>query len=73
MGENLFIASPPLASAILKLRKECEHFTSVSFVDVSQRENHHLFYFIEAQMLTYETARDDLVRFRKEMADILCE
>lgn len=45
----------------------------MSFADVSQRENQHLFYFIEAQMLTYETARDDLIRFRDEMSIILCE
>lgn len=71
--ENLFIASPPLASAILQLRCECVQFERMSFANVSQRENQHLFYFIEAQMLTYETARDELIRFREEMSVTLCE
>lgn len=73
LEENLFIATPPLATAILQLRRECVKFERMSFADVSQRENQHLFYFIEAQMLTYETARDELIRFRNEMSAILCE
>lgn len=73
LEENLFIAIPPLAQAILCLKHEYERFVKMSFVDVKQRENVQLFYFIEAQMLTYEIVRDELIKFRKEMIMVLCK
>lgn len=73
LQENLFAAIVPLGKALLALRNEYYRFMVMSFVDVSPRENQHLFYFIEAQMLTYEQARDALLVYRKEMTGVLCK
>lgn len=73
IGENLCQAIIPLGKALLSLRAEYCRFMDMSFVDVSQRENHHLFYFIEAQMLTFETVRDALIDFRHRMTSVLCK
>lgn len=72
LQENLFAAIVPLAKALLVLRGEYYRFMVMSFVDVSQRENQHMFYFIEAQMLTYERARDALIEYRQMMTSVLC-
>lgn len=73
LQENLFAAIVPLGRALLVLRNEYYRFMVLSFVDVTQRENQHLFYFIEAQMLTYELARDALLEYRRMMTGVLCE
>lgn len=76
LHDNLFAAIGPLAKATLTLRREYCAFGGMTFVQVaapSLRENQHLFYFVEAQMLTYERARDALVEYRKRMTGVLCE
>lgn len=73
LTNNLFLTQPPLAAAILQLRREYTKFIEMSFVDVSSiNENINLFYFIEAQMVTFERARDALVKYRNDMTGILC-
>lgn len=72
LEESLFVATPALAKAILHLRREYCRFMEMSFVDVSHRDNWHLFYFNEAQMLSYERTRDALIEFRSGMTDLLC-
>lgn len=73
ISENLFHANVPLAKALLTIRAEFCRFMAMSFVDVSQRDGHQLFYFIEAQMLTFETVRDALIDYRHRMSSVLCE
>lgn len=75
LQENLFLAIEPLARAALRLRAECCRWVKMSMVDISPNvcEAQHLFYFVEAQMLRYELARDALLTYRSRMMHVLCE
>lgn len=75
LQEHLFVAIVPLARAVLRLRAECCSWAAMSLVDVAPAlcEAQHLFYFIEAQMLRYERARDALLAYRERMMSGLCE
>lgn len=65
--------TPPLAKAILQMRTQYCKFIEVSFIDPTTIEDFHLFYFIEAQMATYESARDSLLDYRSNMTAVLCK
>lgn len=75
LQENLFLAIVPLARAALELRAECCRWVEMSMVDVSQNlcEAQHLFYFVEAQMLRFELARDALSTYRGRIINVLCK
>ncbi|BFG02702.1 dynein heavy chain 6 axonemal [Drosophila madeirensis] len=66
LHSNLFIVIPHLAKAILRMRTELLEMESLNFVDISNIENWHPFYFLETHMRIYEQLHKIFNRFRKE-------
>lgn len=72
LEERLFIANPWLARAILTFRKEYCEFEGICFIDDTTKQNFEVFYFIEAQMASFEACRNTLTEFRNSTAEVLC-
>lgn len=54
LSNNLFIVIPQLAKAILKMRSEIVRLEKYSFVNISNIEDWHPFYYLEIHMRIYE-------------------
>ncbi|XP_030378328.1 dynein heavy chain 6, axonemal [Scaptodrosophila lebanonensis] len=66
LENNLFIAIPHLAKATLKIRSEIVQLERLNFVNVTNIENWHPFYFLEMHMRIYE----NLFRVFNDFRDI---
>ncbi|XP_017121821.1 dynein heavy chain 6, axonemal [Drosophila elegans] len=65
LQNNLFIVIPHLAKAILRMRNEIVQMQRLNFVNVSNIENWHPFYFLEVHMRLYEQLRKTFIDFRE--------
>ncbi|CAD7077293.1 unnamed protein product [Hermetia illucens] len=71
LEDNLFYAIPPLAKCLLTLRREFCRLREIKFVEITNIEEWHLFYFNESQMQFFEATRAELRKFRTHMRDHL--
>ncbi|XP_043065698.2 dynein axonemal heavy chain 6 [Drosophila bipectinata] len=65
LQNNLFIVIPQLAKAILRMRSDIVQMERLNFVNVSNVENWHPFYFLETHMRIYETLHKIFTDFRE--------
>ncbi|XP_017780151.1 PREDICTED: dynein heavy chain 6, axonemal [Nicrophorus vespilloides] len=71
LKNNLFILNPLLRDALLRIRELVQKLHDATFSNISQIENQHLFYFIEAQMDKLETMQGTLKHFRNVTSEII--
>ncbi|EDW82538.1 uncharacterized protein Dwil_GK25078 [Drosophila willistoni] len=71
LQNNLFIAIPQLAKAILRMRSDIVQMERLNFVNISNIENWHPFYFLEMHMRIYEQLHRVFHDFREYVGKIL--
>jgi len=64
---------PQLAKAILRMRSDIVQLQRLNFVNVSNIENWHPFYFLETHMRIYEQLHKTFTDFREFIAKTICE
>ncbi|XP_032581827.1 dynein heavy chain 6, axonemal [Drosophila sechellia] len=68
LQNNLFIVIPQLGKAILRMRSDIVQLQRLNFVNVSNIENWHPFYFLETHMRIYEQLHKTFTDFREFIA-----
>lgn len=72
LSNNLFIVIPQLAKAILKMRNDIVRLEKYSFVNISNIEDWHPFYYLEIHMRIYEYLNIVFHDFRAFQGAALC-
>lgn len=73
LQNNLFIVIPQLAKAILRMRSDIVQMERLNFINVTNTENWHPFYFLETHMRIYEQLHRIFNEFREAIGKTICE